>query len=143
MGFQLQFSGRYDEAKKYLEKAVRAAPDYPATYFLLADVLLKERKPNEAVPYFRKALEADPGDVDARIGFGQALVSLGQFEEALAQLQEAVRIAPREARVHFQLSRLYFGLGDEAKAEEEAALAVKLRPPVPLITEIPSALRAR
>jgi Flp pilus assembly protein TadD len=139
MGFQLQFSGRYEEARKYLEKAVRVAPDYPASYYLLADILLKEHRFEEAVPHFQKAVEVDPNDVDARIGYGQSLASLGRFKEALVQLQEAARIAPREARVHFQLSP-YFQMGDEAKAEEAARLSAKLRPPAPLITEVPRRL---
>jgi tetratricopeptide (TPR) repeat protein len=141
MGFQLQFSGRYDEAKKYLNQALRISPDYSATYYLLADILLKEQNFKEAVPYFRKAVAAKPDDVDARIGLGQALTGLERLEEALNELQEAARIAPQEARVHFQLSRLYFRLGDEKRAEQEAELSVKLRPQEPLIVEVPSALR--
>jgi len=141
MGFQLQFSGRYDEAKTYLNKALRIAPDYPATYYLLADILLKEQSFKEAVPYFRKAIAAKPDDVDARIGLGQALAGLEQLAEALKELRQAAEMAPEEARVHFQLSRLYYRLGDEKRAEEEAELSVKLRPPQPLIVEVPSALR--
>src|SRR5438445_9235337 len=62
MGFQLQFSGRYEGARGYLEKVLRLAPDYPATYYILADVLLllKEQKFRESIPYFEKAIKLSP-----------------------------------------------------------------------------------
>jgi Flp pilus assembly protein TadD len=119
------------------------APDYPATYYLLADVLLKQQKLSEAVPHFRKAIEMSPGDVEARIGLGQALAGLDRLPEAARELEQAARLAPDEPRVHFQLSRVYFRLGDERRAEQEAELSAKLRPAVvPLLTEVPSALRS-
>ncbi len=40
-----------------LKEALRLAPDYPATYYLLGDVLLKEQDYAAAVPYFRTAIE--------------------------------------------------------------------------------------
>jgi tetratricopeptide (TPR) repeat protein len=142
MAFQAQFSGRFDEAARYLEKALRIAPGYPASYYLAADLRLKRQDAAGALPFFEKAIAASPGDVDARLGMTQALVELDRIHDALAALQQAARIAPEEARIHFQLSRLYFRLGDEKKAEEEAALSAKLRPEHPLLTAPPAALRS-
>ena len=141
MAYQAQFSGRFDEAGRYLEKALRIAPDYPASYYLVADLRLKRQDAAGALPFFQKAIQAAPGDVDARLGMAQALVELERIQDALAALQEAARVAPEEARIHFQLSRIYFRLGDEKKAGEEAALSSKLRPEHPLLTSPPSALR--
>jgi tetratricopeptide (TPR) repeat protein len=141
MAFQAQFSGRFDEATRYLEKALRIAPDYPASYYLVADLRLKRQDAAGALPFFQRAIEAAPGDVEARLGMAQALVELERVQDALAAVQQAARIAPEEARIHFQLSRLYFRLGDEKKAEEEAALSAKLRPEHPLLTAPPTVLR--
>ncbi len=142
MGFLLQFSGRYEDAERYLEAARRAAPDYPATYYLLADVLLKQHKFEQALPHFQKAIQFNPSDVDARIGLGQALAGLDRLTEAAQELELAAKVAPQEARVHFQLSRVYFRLGDEKKAEREAELSAKYRPPVqPLLTDVPNVLK--
>lgn len=142
MGFQLQFSARYDEARQYLEKAIRLDASYPATYYVLGDVLLKQEKFAEAVPLFRKAIEAKPDDSDARLGLGQALTGANRLREAVAALEEAARVTPGEARIHLQLSRLYFRLGDEERAQREAEITVKMRPGQPsLLTDIPNALR--
>ncbi len=142
MGFQLQFAARYEEARRYFEKAIQTAPDYAASYYLLADVLLKQQQFEQAVPHFRKAIELKPEDVEARLGLGMALAGLGEFAEAATELEVASKQAPEEARIHFQLSRLYYRLGDDKRAAREAELSIQLRPPSqPLVTEVPSILR--
>jgi protein O-GlcNAc transferase len=142
LGFQLQFSGRFEDARKHLEQAARLDPAYPATYYLLADVLFKEEKLEASVPYFEKAVALSPDDVDARLGLGQALLALGELGKALAALNDAARVAPEDARVHLQLSRLYFRSGDEARAEREAELSVRLKEKQNAIVEIPASLRS-
>jgi tetratricopeptide (TPR) repeat protein len=142
LGFQLQFSGRFEDARKHLEQAARLDPTYPATYYLLADVLFKEEKFADSVPYFEKAIRLGTDDVDARLGLGQAWLALGELPKALGALEDAARVAPQDARVHLQLSRLYFRSGDEARAEREADLSVKLKEKQNTIVEIPSALRS-
>ena len=51
-------------------------------------------------------------------------------------------MAPEDARVHLQLSRLYFRSGDEARAEREADLSVRLKEKQNAIVEIPTSLRS-
>lgn len=142
MGFQLQFSGRYEEARGYLEKAIRLAPEYPATYYLLADVLLKQQKARESIPYFEKAVELDANDMEARMGLSQAWSASGDLAKALAVLEAAEKASPEDARVHLLLSRLWFRLGDEPRAQQEADLSLKYRNPGGAGPALPTALRS-
>jgi tetratricopeptide (TPR) repeat protein len=142
LGFQLQFSGRFQDARKHLEEAARLDPAYPASYFLLADVLFKQQNFEASIPYFDKAIAVVPDDVDAHLGLGQAWLAMGDPRKALAAFEEAARVAPDDARVHLQLSRLYFRSGDERRAEREADLSVRLREKQNSIVNIPSALRS-
>jgi tetratricopeptide (TPR) repeat protein len=143
LGFQLDFAGRYDEAKEYLRKAIQLDPSYPVSYQLLADVFLKEENYAEAVAWYRKAAERMPQDVETLLGLSKALLETGETAESLAVLLSASRIDPGDARVHLQLSRLHFRMGDEALAQKEAELALKLKNPEPTVVEAPSALRMR
>jgi tetratricopeptide (TPR) repeat protein len=143
IGFQLQSSGRYEDAKRYLENARRIAPEYAATYYLLGDVLLKQQDYTAAILHFRTAIEKDPEDVDARLGLAQALVALDEPAKALEVLQEAARAAPRDSRVHFQLSRLHYRLGDERSADREAEISLTLRNSETPATDAPSVLKRR
>ena len=143
LGFQLQFSGRYEESNKHLRKAIELEPSYPVSYYLLAEVLLQEEKHKEAIGYFRQAIERMPDDAEALMGLSRALLGLNQTAEALQELQKAAQAAPQDARVHLQLSRLYFRLGDETRAQQEADLALRLRAPQSILVEAPAALRTR
>jgi tetratricopeptide (TPR) repeat protein len=142
LGFQLQFSGRYEDARGYLEKAICLDPEYPPSYYLLGDVVLKQQKFQQSIRYFERAIELSPQDTDARIGLSHAWLDLGDLAKAVQVLQEAANDSPSDARVHLQLSRLYFRMGDQARAEQEAVLSLRLRGRNGGVGEIPSSLRS-
>jgi tetratricopeptide (TPR) repeat protein len=141
MGFQLQFSGRYDDARRYLEKAIQLDAGYPAGYYLLGQVLLKQQKARESIAWFEKTIDLDPEDIDARMALSQALADAGDLAKALDVLQSAEKSAPRDPRVHLLLSRLWFRLGNEANAREEANLSLQYRTDEPATAAVPAALR--
>jgi tetratricopeptide (TPR) repeat protein len=143
LGFQLQFSGRYEEAEKQLRKAIDLEPSFGVPYQLLGEVYLKREEYSAAVEWFQKAVSIMPEDVETLMGLGRALAALDNNEAALDALQSAARIAPESAQAHLHLSRLYFRLGDEAKAREEADLSVKLRTTMPVPMGAPSGLRMK
>jgi tetratricopeptide (TPR) repeat protein len=142
LGFQLQFSGRYQEAERELRKAIELDPSFGVSYQLLGEVFLKREDFANAVSWFRKAAEKMPEDVETLIGLGRALSAMGDTAAGLEALRSAARVAPESAQVHLQLSRLYFRIGDQEEARQEAELAVKLRSSAPSGSEAPAALRA-
>ena len=141
LGFQYQFSGRWEEAKKELARSIQLDPGYGASYQMLADVHLKEENFPEALAWFQKAVGFMPDDAETLLGLSKALVETGDITQGIKVLQKAAQADPKDARVHLQLSRLYFQMGDEKRAQEEAALSVKLRPPAPSLVQPPTALR--
>lgn len=143
MGFQLMAAGRYEDARLYLETAQRVDPDYPGTYYLLGDLLLKKQEYAAAIPHFRTAVEKNPEGVESRLGLAQALIGLGETAKALEVLQDAARAIPDDSRLHFQLSRLYYRLGDERSADREAEVSLRLRSGEISYTEAPSTVRRR
>lgn len=143
LGFQLQFSGRYEEAEKELRKAIDLEPSFGVPYQLLGEVCLKREEYVAAVEWFRKAVNIMPEDVETLMGLGRALAALDNTDAALEALGNAARLAPGNAQVHLHLSRLYFQIGDEAKARTEADLSVKLRTTAPIGVEAPAGLRMK
>lgn len=68
---------------------------------------------------FRKSLEIDPDDANAKYYLTEILLARGQlmtrwdeFEKAIAALTEASRYAPRRAAVHLALGDAYFESGE-------------------------------
>jgi len=125
LGFQLQFAGRYEEAKQQLEQAIILDPKFPMALQVLGEVFLKEEDYKEAIKWLKRADEKLPGDTDTLLSLARAQAESGDTTQALQTLQRA--ITKNDPRVHFQLSRLYYRLGDEAKAKEHAELSVRLR----------------
>ena len=94
----------------------------PAPLHALGRVLLKQNKPEEALPYLQQAVERDPKVPQAREELAKAYASLGQLEAAQEELEEAIILAPKVARFHFTLGQLYRKTGMLEKAKAELAL---------------------
>jgi len=124
LGFQLQFAGRYEEAKLPLQRALELDPAFPIPMQLLGEVFLKEENYPEAIQWLTRAARNMPDDTETLLALSRAQSESGAIQQALETL---ARTAQTDARVHLQLSRLYFRLGDEAKARQSADLSVQLR----------------
>lgn len=141
LGFQLQFAGRYEEAKSPLLRAMEMDPTFPVPYQVLGDVFLKEENYPEATKWLTRASQKLPDDIDTLLSLSRAQAETNASRPALETLTHAARIAPQDARVHFQLSRLYFRLGDEEKARRSAALSIQLRDRQTAAPALPGSLR--
>ena len=67
----------------------------------------KERKYAEASGYFKKALEADPGHLDAQFGLANALKEQGKIDEAIPEYQKAISLNDKDPRSYGQLGLIF------------------------------------
>lgn len=137
LGFQLQFAGRYDEARAQLARALDLDPEFAPAYQLMGEVSLKQENYREAITWLERAAARMPEDVETLLGLSRALAVTGQTAPALDALTRAARAAPKDARVQLQLSRLYFTMGDETRAREAAELSIRLRAANPISANAP------
>jgi len=70
---------------------------------------------DEALEEFAKALEANPGFVDAHIRYAEALADLGRTDEAIARFELGLRHRPDRHELRLRLGRL---LVDAARYEQ-------------------------
>jgi Tfp pilus assembly protein PilF len=64
------------------------------TQLAAASALDFQLRPREALPYYRKAVQLDPANADARHYLGANLLTLGQTEEAIAELRRGTFTDP-------------------------------------------------
>jgi predicted Zn-dependent protease len=76
----------------------------------------------KAAETFEKAIQADPGNAQARFGLGSALTRQGKFDAAITVLIDSLLIAPEEGRGWFTAAEAFAELGKT----EAAASALKL-----------------
>ena len=83
---------------------------------------------DEAAEAYRKAVDAAPDWVEARINLGTAMYQLGRIEEALEQFSRAVEIEPQNALAEFNLGCALEQLGKTGEAILHLSQAVELAP---------------
>jgi superkiller protein 3 len=82
--------GRVEQALEAFKKAVKEDPKNPYFYKGLGQAYMGNRKFQEAVGAFHKALEINPYYVDVRNDLGTALILSGKVEEGKKELTTAL-----------------------------------------------------
>jgi len=82
LGLLAQQKKDFVTAEKYLRKAMASAPGDQDALVVLALVLSDQRKCEEAVPMFTRALETDYRNMTVHAGLVRCLEQLGRMEEA-------------------------------------------------------------
>lgn len=114
--------GEVEKAKGYLEAFQRVQGNTPASK-LLAQIYLSESRADRAVEVLEAYLKAQPGDGQAMMLIGSALMAKGQNARAMSYMKQALqtRDAP-EFRTVLGLSMIRSGQAAGAIPELEAAL---------------------
>ncbi|HEY5711483.1 MAG TPA: sulfotransferase [Allosphingosinicella sp.] len=109
-------------ARTAAEQALAAEPDNAVLRAFAGLAAARSGDPAGAVPHFRHAVAANPGDVSARLNLATALVAIGELDEAGTICAEGSdpRLLRLAAYVHQQQGRLA-----EAAAAYDAALAAR------------------
>ena len=89
-------SGRTQEAQTELESAIKIFPDYCDAHFVLANVLAKQDKLDEAIKHLNEAQRVNPKDDRIWYAFGKALVQQHKYAVAARVFAEAENLNPLE-----------------------------------------------
>ena len=89
--------GRFADAVKTLERAVKLDPDRQSALFNLAHSHFKLGQHAQAVPYYDRFRKAAPQDFNGHYFAGSALMELGETEQARQHLVEAALLDPKDA----------------------------------------------
>src|SRR5207244_11151896 len=80
--------------------------------------LLKEHRPDLAIPEFRAIVRLDPNNVDARGNLGVLLFFQGDYPAAIPQLRAALRLRPTLWRMQALL-----GMAERRTGSSKSAIA--------------------
>jgi tetratricopeptide (TPR) repeat protein len=119
-------AGETERGFAMLDRASRLDPTDARPWYAAGEILLRvQNRPRDAVLAFQRALRRRPGDVDARVGLADALLSLGTAAEASPLLDAALRDRPTDPRVLRLAARRarLAGEADEMNRYAEQALA--------------------
>ena len=94
----------------------------------LALALVNAGRIDEALPYFREAVEIRPQLVEAYSNLGDALLRKNRVDEAIAQFEKALTIKPRHAELHNNLGVALARRGETDDAIPHYRTALELKP---------------
>jgi Flp pilus assembly protein TadD len=95
-------TGKFEEARQALNKAVLLEPNATGPYILLGEALIELGEPIQAVHYLDRAATMDPGNYITHNFLGQAYRALGREADSVREFKRAVELQhesdPKPAR---------------------------------------------
>lgn len=112
----------------HLHKALKAFPQFPDAYILLATIYMQEGKQTEAKSALDRAIALDPQLPEARFTLGALENSQKDYAGAEKSLMEGLKLEQESPQGHYELAKTYWAMGRWQEAEPHAYKAAALEP---------------
>jgi tetratricopeptide (TPR) repeat protein len=120
---------QYEQAITEVERAIALDPEEAESYALLAQMLSRLGKAEEAVAMLEQALRRQPLMADGKfLHFGVTYYLTGRLEEAIPPLKQLLARYPAKLGFHLLLAAVYSELGKETEARAAAAEVLRINP---------------
>jgi cytochrome c-type biogenesis protein CcmH/NrfG len=122
-----------DEARvQNLQKALASNPKDVKSVIELGNTYFDAERWDDAITWYRRAIELDPNDADASTDLGVSLYYSNRADEALAQFEHSLKISPQHTKTLLNKGIvLAFGKQDLRGAAAEWEKVVTLAPNSP------------
>src|SRR5438034_3033930 len=127
-GVALQKEGRWEEAEKQYESALRFNPADPKSHMNLAVVLTAQAKFDAAAPHMEEALRLRPNDGEFHFNYASLLQRLGRGDEAGPQYEAAARLLPDSPEAHYNYASFLASTGKGNDSVSELQRVMQLKP---------------
>jgi len=117
------------EALPEFEAELRLNPRDAAAEYEIAQVLLAEQKPDDALPHLQRAADLAPDFPEALIALAKCRAEHGQNAAAIPLLEHAVELTPRSQAAHLALMLAYRNAGRAQDAQAQKEIVDKLMKP--------------
>jgi tetratricopeptide (TPR) repeat protein len=128
----LAMQGKLTIAEDLLKKLAARFPQSPLVWFNLGNVQRDQHRITEALASFRRAIELDPNEVEARNSLASVLHKALQFEEAEREYRNCLQVAPDFLNARCNLASVVMDLGRFDEAEMLCRDLIRRVPDLPL-----------
>jgi tetratricopeptide (TPR) repeat protein len=97
LGEILSRSGKTQEAERALGRGLTAFPENPILLNTMGFVFASLRKAEEAIPWYRRAIQANPSDPAGYRNLALALAAAGRMDDARRHCRESLALFPGDA----------------------------------------------
>ena len=131
LALALEQRGEIGEALSACGRAIELEGDDLEAYLIMARLLLKLERMEQAVAMYELAALAAPARADIHASLGAALARQGRLEEASAACERAIALAPQDVGAWLNLGIIKSKRGDLAGAVEAYRQAISIDPNSP------------
>lgn len=117
----------WKSADEQFRKALKLHPNYPPALTGIANLELKQGRPEKAIELLQQAIKLVPSAHEPRFLLGSAYNRAERFEEAVEQLETALRLGASDPEIHYHLVRAYGRLGRAEERDEALARFSELK----------------
>ncbi len=112
LGWTYSFMGKLDEAIDECHRAIERDPDFGNPYNDIGAYLIEKGEFDEAIPWFKKAMQAPRYESPAfpHLNIGRVYERKGQWTEAIESYKQALTLNPDYVLAKRALSRLISSL---------------------------------
>jgi arylsulfatase A-like enzyme/Tfp pilus assembly protein PilF len=116
----------FDRVVSMLNQVVAEDPKVIDAWFSLGNAYFKNRKYEDAIKYFQRALALKPDYDLPVINMANAYRRLGRDDAALAGYEHYLTLDPKNAHVHYQIGEIYLDRDDIPRAERSFRRALDI-----------------
>ena len=121
-------AGKFDDAEKWFQAAVKASPDNPAAHMELGVAELRLGKPEDASKALGEAIALDAQLQGANLFLGIAYTQMHRVDEATAAFRREIELNPENAQAQMWLGVVELQAGHPEMATEPLDRAAALAP---------------
>jgi tetratricopeptide (TPR) repeat protein len=114
-------------AEQFVRSQIEKAADQPQLYLLLASILERQKKDEEALGAYEKVLALEPENVTAFMSMAKIYIRLGKTDEALAGYKGMIEKNPSSIPARMGAATMYHGAGNIKMAREQYEKILELR----------------
>lgn len=113
------------EAEKYINEAMKLAPQDPQVLYAQGFLLMKKQNWTEAQTALQKSTQMDPNNAPALAALGMTMVNQQKYDASIPVLEKSLKLEPKSGyEVRWALGKAYYyhGQYDDALQTSQAAL---------------------
>ena len=120
--------GKYEEAVKHYDEAIRLNPQYAGAYNNRGNAKSAFGRHEEAIADYDEAIRLSPQHAPSYNNRGIAKSALGRHEESIADYNEAIRLNPQDANAYCNRGKAKSVLGRHEETITDCNEAIRFNP---------------